>query len=186
MLPGRARALFITHTGTFAALLAAGSWISIPFFPVPLTLQTLFLFLAAGFMGRFAIAPVCLYLLLGALNFPVFHNGAAGIGVFLGPTGGYLAGFVPAVLVSGLCYEKQGWQVRCAGMVAGIVLIYASGIAWLSSSTGLALPAAVLLGAVPFIPGDLLKAAAAYAVVGRVTGARVSNGKRGEGEGTGP
>lgn len=168
-MSGRERALFITHTGTFAALLAAGSWVSVPFVPVPLTLQTLFLFLAAGFMGRYAVAPVTLFLLLGALNFPVFHNGAAGIGVFLGPTGGYLIGFFPAAFVSGICYEYRSWQVRWAGMGAGAFIYYACGIAWLAYSSGLSLPAAILVGALPFIPGDLLKAFAAYTVTSRVS-----------------
>lgn len=167
MLSNRERALFITHTGTFAALLAAGAWISIPFVPVPLTLQTLFLFLAAGFMKRYAVAPVLLYLLLGALNFPVFHNGAAGIGVFLGPTGGFLLGFVPAAFVSGLCFERHSWQVQWAGMAMGACIFYACGVAWLSYSSGLSVPAAVLAGAVPFIPGDLIKAFAAYTVTER-------------------
>ncbi len=169
MLSGRERPLFIAHTGTFAALLAAGSWISIPFVPVPLTLQTLFLFLAAGSMGRYAAAPVLLYLLLGALNFPVFHNGAAGIGVFLGPTGGFLLGFVPAAIVSGLCFERRSSAVQWAGMGAAASIYYACGIAWLAFSSGLSLPAAVLAGAVPFIPGDLLKAFAAHTVNARVS-----------------
>jgi biotin transport system substrate-specific component len=169
MSSGRERALLIVHTGTFAALLAAGSWVSVPFIPVPLTLQTLFLFLAAAFMGRYAVAPVLLFLLLGALNFPVFHNGAAGIGVFLGPTGGYLLGFVPAAFVSGICYEYHSWQVRWAGMGAGACIYYACGIAWLAHSSGLSLPATVLVGVVPFVPGDLLKAFAAYTVKERVS-----------------
>lgn len=180
MLSGRERALFIAHTGTFAALLAAGSWISVPFIPVPLTLQTLFLFLAAGFMGRYAVAPVLLFLLLGALNFPVFHNGAAGIGVFLGPTGGYLLGFVPAAFVSGMCYERSSWQARWAGMGAGASLYYACGIAWLAYSSGLSLPAAIVVGAVPFVPGDLLKAFAAYTVTNRVSRITGANTRRGE------
>ncbi|MDH7510049.1 MAG: biotin transporter BioY [Methanolinea sp.] len=180
MLSGRERALFIAHTGTFAALLAVGSWVSVPFVPVPLTLQTLFLFLAAGFMGRYAVAPVLLFLLLGALNFPVFHNGAAGIGVFLGPTGGYLLGFVPAAFVAGLCFERRSWQARWAGMGAGASLYYACGIAWLAYSSGLSLPAAILVGAVPFVPGDLLKAFAAYTVVNRVSRIAGVTTRRGE------
>ncbi|MDI9633515.1 MAG: biotin transporter BioY [Methanolinea sp.] len=177
MLQGRERALFVARAGTFAALLAAGSWVSVPFVPVPLTLQTLALFLSAGTMGRHAVVPVSLYLLLGALGFPVFHNGAAGIGVFLGPTGGYLAGFLPAALVSGLCFESgRGW-VRVAGLAAGTALVYACGVAWLSSSTGMPLPAAVLVGAVPFVPGDVVKAAAAYAIAGRVS--RAAGGRPG-------
>jgi len=167
MLSGRERALFIAHTGTFAALFAIGSLVSIPFVPVPLTLQTLFLFVAAGFMGRYAVAPILLYLLLGTLGFPVFHNGTAGIGVFLGPTGGFLLGFVPAVFVSGLCFERHTPLVQWAGMGVAAAIYYVCGVAWLVFSSGLSLSAAVLVGVVPFIPGDLLKAFAAYTVNAR-------------------
>ncbi|MCU0632274.1 MAG: biotin transporter BioY [Methanolinea sp.] len=164
----RQHALFIAQTGAFTAFLAAGSWISIPFIPVPLTLQTLFLFLAGGIMGRYAVAPVSLYLVMGAMNLPVFHSGTAGIGVFLGPTGGYLVGFLPAALLSGLGFERSSWLPRCAGMAAGLTSLYACGVVWLSLSSGLTLPVAILLGAVPFLPGDILKAAVAYTVTGRI------------------
>lgn len=170
----RQRALFIAHTGAFTALLAAGSWISIPFVPVPITLQTLFLFLAGGVMGRYAVAPVSLYLAMGAMNLPVFHGGSAGIGVFLGPTGGYLAGFLPAALLSGLGFERKPPVLRWSGMAAGLVALYTCGVAWLSISSGLAIPIAVILGVLPFIPGDILKAAAAYAVTVRMERIRES------------
>lgn len=164
----RQRALFLANTGAFSAFLAAGSWISIPFLPVPLTLQTLFLFLAGGVMGRYAVAPVSLYLLMGAMNFPVFHSGSAGIGVFLGPTGGYLLGFLPAALISGLGFERDSWSIRCSGMALGLVALYACGVAWLSFSSGLAIPVALIIGTLPFLPGDILKAAVAYAVNCRI------------------
>lgn len=171
----RYRALSIAHTGAFTALLAAGSWISIPFVPVPFTLQTLFLFLAAGIMGRYAVVPVSLYLLMGAMNLPVFHSGTAGIGVFLGPTGGYLVGFLPAALLAGIGYECRPRVARYAGMAAGLCALYACGVGWLSLSTGLSLEMALLLGAVPFIPGDILKAVVASLVTDRI--ARLRAGK---------
>ncbi|OPX75462.1 MAG: BioY family protein [Methanoregulaceae archaeon PtaU1.Bin059] len=177
----RYRALSIAHTGAFTALLAAGSWISIPFVPVPFTLQTLFLFLAAGIMGRYAVVPVSLYLLMGAMNLPVFHSGTAGIGVFLGPTGGYLAGFIPAALLAGIGYECRPRVARYAGMAAGLCALYACGVGWLSLSTGLSLEMALLLGAVPFIPGDIMKAAVASLVTDRI--ARLRAGKHADTEG---
>jgi biotin transport system substrate-specific component len=182
----RYRALSIAHAGAFTAFLAAGSWISIPFVPVPFTLQTLFLFLAAGIMGRYAVVPVSLYLLMGAMNLPVFHSGTAGIGVFLGPTGGYLVGFIPAALLAGIGYERRPRIARYAGMAAGLSALYACGVAWLSFSTGLSLELALLLGVVPFIPGDILKAAAASLVTDRI--ARLGGGKHAgiEGEGQRP
>ena len=181
----RQRALRIAQTGAFSAFLAAGSWISIPFIPVPITLQTLFLFIAGGVMGRYAVAPVALYLVMGALNFPVFHGGSAGIGVFLGPTGGYLLGFLPAALLSGIGFEHSSRVIRCGGMAAGLLSLYACGVAWLSFSSGLSFPMALLLGVVPFIPGDILKSALAYAVTDRIKGMKgwSRNGEPGEAPG---
>lgn len=168
MYSRRRQALLVAYTGALTALLAAGSWISLPFIPVPFTLQTLVIFLAGGLMGRYAVAPVSLYLAMGAMNLPVFHSGTAGIGVFLGPTGGYLVGFLPAALLSGIGYERRSWIARWGGMAGGLAALYACGVAWLAYSTSLAMPVALLLGAVPFIPGDILKAAAAYVVTERI------------------
>ncbi|MHC1625903.1 MAG: biotin transporter BioY [Methanoculleaceae archaeon] len=163
------RRLIIAQSGTFVALLAAGSWISIPFYPVPLTLQTLFLLLAGVVMKRRAIIPVIAYLLLGLLNLPVFHNGTAGIGVLLGPTGGYLIGFIPAVLVVGLAYENRAPAVQVAGIVLATGLIYFSGLSWLALSSGMSFSAALLVGMLPFLPGDALKALVAFSVGRRLS-----------------
>ncbi len=164
----KTRTLYITETATFIALIAAGSWISIPFVPVPLTLQTLFVLLCGAVMKRNAAVPAGLYLLLGALGLPVFHNGMAGIGVLLGPTGGYLIGFVPAALVAGIAYERRSPKIRIMGLAAATAIIYICGVTWLSYSTGMHLTAAVASGMLPFIAGDAVKALAAYTVAGRL------------------
>lgn len=162
------RAQVLAYSGTFIALIAAGSWISIPLPPVPLTLQTLFVLLAGVVMQRYAIIPVGLYVLLGAANLPVFHNGMAGLGVLLGPTGGFLLGFIPAALIVGLAYERQSAKIRVLGLIAGTGAIYLFGVVWLAYSASLSLPQAVLLGVAPFVVGDVVKAAAAYAIGKRV------------------
>jgi len=162
------RARFIAESAAFIGLIAVGSWISIPFFPVPLTLQTLFVLLAAAAMRRYAVVPVTLYLLLGTLGLPLFHNGVAGIGALLGPTGGYLAGFIPATLIAGTGFEQQSGAIRVLGIAGATVAIYACGIAWLMFSTGLALLPAVTIGILPFLPGDALKAFAAYKIAARL------------------
>lgn len=164
----RQRALLVARTGAFAALLAAGGWISIPFLPVPITLQTLFVFLAGGVMGWRAIYPALLYLLMGVMNLPVFHNGTAGIGVLFGPTGGYLVGFVFAAFLVGLAFERGSvyWQV--AGLATGIGVIYLFGAGWLHLSSGISIPLAILTGVIPFVPGDVLKAAAAIIISRRI------------------
>jgi biotin transport system substrate-specific component len=154
----------VAFSAAFIALITLGSWIAIPFFPVPLTLQTLFVLLAGTVMKRHAVIPVTLYILLGAFGLPVFHNGIAGIGVLLGPTGGYLAGFIPAALVTGFTYERPSNPVRMAGLAAASGIILIAGTAWLICSTGMAPAAAVLAGLVVFLPGDAVKTYAAYRI----------------------
>ncbi|CCJ36875.1 biotin transporter BioY [Methanoculleus bourgensis] len=162
------RAQILAYSGTFIALIAAGSWISIPLPPVPLTLQTLFVLLAGVVMQRYAVIPVGLYVLLGAANLPVFHNGTAGLGVLLGPTGGFLLGFIPAALVAGLAYEHESPKIRVAGLIAATCTIYLFGVVWLAWSASISLLQAVLIGVAPFIIGDAVKAAAAFAIGKRV------------------
>ncbi|GLI46230.1 biotin transporter BioY [Methanoculleus bourgensis] len=162
------RAQILAYSGTFIALIAAGSWISIPLPPVPLTLQTLFVLLAGVVMQRYAVIPVGLYVLLGAANLPVFHNGTAGLGVLLGPTGGFLLGFIPAALVAGLAYEHESPKIRVAGLIAATCTIYLFGVVWLAWSASISLLQAVLIGVAPFLIGDAVKAAAAYAIGKRV------------------
>jgi len=159
----------ITYTAAFIALISLGSWISIPFVPVPFTLQTFFIMLAGAVMKRSAVVPVVLYILLGALGLPLFHNGLAGAGVLLGPTGGYLIGFIPAVLVVGLAYEHQSRLFRAGGLAAATIVIYACGIGGLMYSARLDLAPAVIAGVLPFIPGDAVKAGAACLVADRLS-----------------
>jgi biotin transport system substrate-specific component len=156
------RTALLAGTATFVALMAAGAWVAIPVGPVPVTLQTFFLLLAAPVMKRRAVVPAAVYLLLGTLNLPVFHAGLSGIGVLLGPSGGFLIGFVPAAAVAGLAYETRSREVRLAGLAGATAVIYACGVAWLLLSAGLTLPAALLVGVLPFLIGDALKIAAVF------------------------
>lgn len=158
--PGRA--LIITETAAFTGLIAVGSWISIPFIPVPFTIQTLFVLLSGAVMRRYAVLPTGLYLLMGLLGAPVFHGGSGGIGILLGPTGGYLLGFVPGAVVTGAFFERKERFARIPGIIAGDGIIFLMGVLWLAFSTGIALPAAVMIGVLPFIPGDIVKG---YAVL---------------------
>ena len=164
--PDRAR--LIAGTASCIGLIALGSWIAIPFFPVPLTLQTFFVLLTAAVMHRKAVVPVFLYVLLGALGLPLFHNGLAGIGVLLGPSGGYLIGFIPAALIAGFGFEYKSPAIRIPGIILATLAIYACGIAWLIWSTGLAPVLAITVGMLPFLPGDAVKAFAAYTVAARL------------------
>lgn len=162
------RSRTLAYTAAFTGLIAVGSWISIPCIPVPFTLQTLFVLLAGAVMKRKAVVPVVVLILLGVLGLPVFHNGLAGIGILLGPTGGYLIGFVAAAFVVGWAYESLRASVRITGLVCGTLLIYAGGVAWLMISLHLPFMTAAATGALPFVIGDAIKAAAAYIIADRL------------------
>jgi biotin transport system substrate-specific component len=158
----------IAYTAAFIGLISLGAWVSIPFFPIPLTLQTLFVLLAGAVMKRYAIIPVSLYIILGALGLPVFHTGVAGIGILLGPTGGYLIGFIFAAFVVGLAYEQGSPAIRITGIAVGTGIIYFCGVGWLIYSLGEGLAPAVASGVLPFIPGDVVKGYTAYVIAQRL------------------
>jgi biotin transport system substrate-specific component len=164
------RAGLIAFTACFTALISIGSWVAIPFVPVPLTLQTLFVILSGTVMGRYAVLPNGLYILMGALNIPVFHSGTAGLAVLLGPTGGYLLGFVPGALATGLAYERRNVILRIVGIILGFAIIFLCGMSWLSLSAGISLTMAFLIGVLPFLPGDAAKAYAVFLIAGRLEG----------------
>jgi biotin transport system substrate-specific component len=158
----------IAYSAAFIGLISLGAWVSLPFFPVPLTLQTLFVLLAGMIMKRFAVIPVSLYVVLGALGLPVFHSGVAGFGILLGPTGGYLLGFICAALVVGLAYEYTSVPIRITGLFAGTCIIYTCGITWLMYSLSEGIIPAVMAGLIPFIPGEVIKMYAAYTIEKRL------------------
>ena len=108
----------VAYTAAFIGLITLGGWISVPFVPVPFTLQTFFVLLAAAVMKRDAVIPVTLYVALGALGLPVFHNGIAGFGVLLGPTGGYLLGFIPAACSPVSCMNPMWRRSGSRGLPA--------------------------------------------------------------------
>jgi biotin transport system substrate-specific component len=163
------RSRTIAYSAAFIGLIALGSWISVPCIPVPFTLQTLFVLLAGAVMKRRAVIPVAAFILLGILGLPVFHNGMAGPAVLLGPTGGYLLGFVYAALAVGLAYEHKSRYLHIGGLILGTALIYLCGMGWLMYSAGMGLVPAFTAGVLPFVIGDAIKAGAAYVIAGRLS-----------------
>lgn len=155
----------IARCALFAALIAGGALVTVPFGPVPLTLQVFFV-LAAGMMlgPRLASLSVAAYLTLG-LVVPVYAGGGAGIGVLLGPTGGFLVGFIPAVLVAGWLSRRGAptmARLVSAGL-AGLLPVYALGATWLAVQLDLGASAAIAAGVLPFLPVDVVKAGLAAA-----------------------
>ncbi|MDP2862838.1 MAG: biotin transporter BioY [Desulfobacterales bacterium] len=154
----------MTYASLLAALTAVGAYIAVPIGPVPIVLQSLFILLSGLLLGStWGVAGVGIYLLAGAFGLPVFAGGTGGIGRFIGPTGGYLLGFLPAVYVIGLISErkKQSVLIDIIAMLCGTIIIYTCGVSWLKVLTGMDLKKAVAVGMIPFLIGDALKIAAA-------------------------
>ena len=125
----------IALTALFVAVMAVCSWISIPA-TVPFTLQTFGVFLSVGLLGgkRGSLA-VLVYLLLGAVGLPVFSGFTGGIGHLLGPTGGYIIGFIFSALLMWLAERLFGKSVAvlAVSMIAGLIVCYAFGTSWFMS-----------------------------------------------------
>ena len=158
------RTLFLVLAASL--LLTVSAKVQVPFYPVPMTLQTLVvLLIGVAFGWRMGFATVLVYLAQGAMGLPVFAGTPEkGLGLLYmaGPTGGYLVGFALAAATTGWLAER-GLDRSAIGtaiaMVAGNALIYACGLIWLSNFVGM--EKAVTLGMAPFLFGDLVKIALA-------------------------
>lgn len=147
-----------------SAALAASAWIRVPMWPVPMTMQTAMVLMMAAALGpRLGAAAVLAYLIEGAVGLPVL----AGASV-VGPTAGYLVGFLLATVAVGFAAER-GWMRRPVALVAVLlaaeVLIYLPGLAWLDLGWTHNLQAALAGGLLPFLPGEATKLALAAAVL---------------------
>jgi biotin transport system substrate-specific component len=167
----------IALAAVLAALTAAFAYVSIPIpgLPAPISFQVFGVYFAGLLLGaRWGGFSIALYLLVGIAGAPVFSNGGAGLGYLLGPTGGYLVGFLLAAMLIG-AIAHRGLDAKplgdvpitqqAAALVAGLVLIYAIGVPWLAFSTAYPLTEAATVGAAVFIPGDIIKIAATLALV---------------------
>jgi biotin transport system substrate-specific component len=139
----------------------------LPFTPVPITLQTFVVVLTGALLGsRRGAAAVIAYLAEGIAGLPVFSLGRAGFSHLLGPTGGYLVGFVVAAWLVGCLVER-----RLASTILGVLIVlivghlvpYVTGVAWLSVSLGIS--KALLLGFAPFLIGEALKVVASVGII---------------------
>ncbi len=182
-------------TSLFAALIAAGAYISVPLGPVPITLQTFFI-LTAGILGgrKIGVSAVIIYLIAGALGLPVFSGGTGSIAHFFGPTGGYLLASIPAVYVTGifselgtkmyhLLFDQKAQLMRSVivqtvlvtiGTLLGSMIFYFIGVPWLKVILQIDWGKAYGLGMGPFIIGDIIKMIAAISL-GNLFSGRVYN-----------
>jgi biotin transport system substrate-specific component len=153
--------------GSLLIGLCAQVKILLPFSPVPVTAQTFAVLMIGTLLGSWR-GSLCVltYIVQGVAGLPVFALGG-GFAVLIGPTGGYLVGFIPAAYITGLLAQR-GWDRRIGttilAMVVGNIVIYAFGLLWLCCLTGInrKVPA---VGLYPFLVGDLLKIALAAAVL---------------------
>ncbi|TIO10835.1 biotin transporter BioY [Mesorhizobium sp.] len=163
------RNVVLAIAGSLALWLSAK--LQVPFYPVPMTMQTfVVLVIGTAFGWRLGAATVALYLAEGALGLPVFAGTpekGIGLAYMAGPTGGYLLGYLPAAALCGFL-AKRGWDRRIAtmalSMLLGTVVIYAFGLSWLGTVVGWDKPI-LAWGLTPFILGDLRKLALAAAVL---------------------
>ncbi len=155
--------LTVVVAGSLLVALSAQVAFPLPFSPVPVTAQTLAVLLVGALLGsvRGGISML-LYLAQGMAGLPVFAVGGAGVAYFLGPTGGYLLGFVAGAALTGLLAER-GWDRRIGttllAMLLGTAAIYAAGLAWLALFTRA--ENVLSVGLYPFLPGAVVKIAAA-------------------------
>ncbi len=167
----------ITLIALFAALTAAGTFISIPlpFSPIPVVLQNLFTILAGLVLGPIGGSlAVALYLLAGALGAPVFAGASGGFARFLGPTGGYLLGYLLSALIAGLIAGRPrttkpapGWKIILA-TILGLLSVYIPGILRLKQLMNLSWPEVFIAGGLPFLAGDAVKGIVAAAIAPRL------------------
>jgi biotin transport system substrate-specific component len=166
----------LAQIAVFAALIAGLTLPgAIPVgFGVPITLQTLGVMLAGVMLGaRKGALAVLVYAVLGLAGLPILAGGSAGLGVLAGPSGGFLLGFIPGAFVIGFIAERLAprlkfWPLLIASIIGGIVVVYLVGLPWMAAVLGLPLHQAFLAGALPFLPGDLVKAVIAAGVAASV------------------
>ena len=145
--------------------------IPIPVSPVPISLTNLAVCFSVMLLGKKrGTLSFLIYLLIGIAGLPVFSAFSGGFGKLLGPTGGYLIGFLLLAYISGIFVERfEGNNVMIfLGMVLGTIVVYALGTIWLAYVAHLSLQAALMAGVVPYIIGDLLKITAAVLIGGAI------------------
>jgi biotin transport system substrate-specific component len=153
----------------FIILTTLGAFVRIPlpFSPVPITLQTLFVLLSGALLGsNLGTISQLSYVLLGVLGLPIFSGAGSGILYIFGPTAGYLLGFILAALFVGksIKYSNDNSFYTFCLLCLGDLIILCSGILWLKILFGYSLTKLLFIGFIPFLPGDLLKALTACAI----------------------
>ncbi len=165
----------LVQNALMIALLGVSAYISVPLpWGVPITGQTLVVnLIALSQKKEDSLIIVTLYLLLGAVGLPIFSGGKAGLAVLFGPTGGFLFSYIPAVALMGILLEKVPNRPRIVkpfliAVTVGMPVIYGFGLLWLKYFATLTWSQAFAAAVLPFIPGDIAKAATAAILADRL------------------
>lgn len=153
----------MTMTAAMTAVICVLAPLALPVGPVPVTLVNLMVYLALYLLGgKLGSLSCLLYVLIGLAGIPVFAGFTGGAGKLLGPTGGYIAGYVLMALAAGWVIDRTGRRtVHVLGLAAGTALCYALGTVWYCVSMACTVEAALLVCVLPFLPGDVVKIALA-------------------------
>ncbi len=185
----KSKSLFLVAIiALFAAIICVGCFMRIPLGPVPIVLQNVLCILTAALLGGiYGALPTAIFLIAGLIGLPVYSGGTSGIAVWLGPTGGFLPGYLIGAVIASLIAgkpsieeKKLSWKTTLKislAIIAGMVVLYIPGIFWFSHWATAAgkIPAdktalAYTMGAcvIPYIPGDILKIIVAIPVTLKV------------------
>ena len=156
--------------GVMTAIICVMGPLSLPIGPVPLSLGTLAIYFAVYVLGMKKGVIACLvYLLIGLVGVPVFAAFSSGPAKLLGPTGGYLIGYIFLALICGFVIDKTDNMAICFfGMLLGTAVLYMFGTAWLAYSAKMTFQKALAAGVLPFIAGDAAKIVIAIIAGGEV------------------
>ena len=168
----------LAMTAVMAAVTCVLAPMSIPIGPVPISFTNLAIYLSLYLLGwKMGTVSYVVYMLIGMVGVPVFSGFTGGMGKLLGPTGGYIIGFIPMAIIAGLVIDKfDNRAIQFVGMVAATAVCYAFGTAWFCVSMDSGLVAALGMCVFPFIPGDLAKIVIAMVVGPMLRGRLVKAG----------
>ncbi len=156
----KSKSYSIVLVGLFVAIMAICAWVSIPMIPIPVTLQTMGVFITASILGaKKGTVSIIIYILLGAIGLPVFSNFTGGFGILLSPTGGFILGFIFTTFITGFFAEhfKCNICINIIAMTLGLIACYLAGTIWYCIYAGVDFTTAVLICVVPFLIGDAVK-----------------------------
>lgn len=150
----------LTTVALMAAILCILGPLSLPIGLVPISLATLGIYFTIYVLGmKRATVSCAVYLLIGLIGIPVYSGMTSGPGKLLGPTGGYLIGYLFLAIIGGFFVDKffDKWYLCLLGLIISTAVLYAIGTCWLAVQAHMTAGAALMAGVIPFIPGDLAK-----------------------------